>query len=508
MILPVLCIFVFTCQSEKKTTIYDGDRLPESMYLQDWLLLGPFPNCDTCREESFRHDERCLGFFSDFLKAEGGEKNCQPAAGGKVTISDKTDIRLWTFYHSETKEIDLGKLFTPSEQRVVYAYCAISSSNEQQRALTLGSNDGVQVFFNGERIHIAHPPEGRGVRSDDDFLTLTFRKGINHLLLKIENGYGDFGFIARLIDLESPLADLLKTQGQPITLSAGDIQAVFIDNYAFDPNHRAGYNGLAELRHRAQDSTLFVPSYAGFNLEHIFSSDSLQQLFEPRRNPLSLKKISDSEVLLHQPATPLSHIESWTLFQLTPPYYIDVSFRCVIHSKEFFKNDLAGLFWASYINAPADKKIYFWGREKQTADYRWIGAYSPRHGLQSTHIAETDTLVLYTTPGFNVVLANHLSDYVFQEPFYFGRFHSMVFAYLFDTHDDQVIRFSQSPTGGGDTNPAWDFQFLIPDFEVDREYGFKCRLVYKKFIDAEDIRHEFKQWRKNLNRTIPGTKKQ
>ena len=474
--------------------IYDVDNMNEGMFLYNWLILGPFLNCDTCQPTSFRHDERCSGFFTDYLQTSGGEKNCRPDSGDVVSVPKLNIKHSWKTYQSKSKIINLCNIFPESDQIVAYAFCQIYSSSEKRIGLAIGSNDGIQIFLNGEQIHLAHPARGRDVRRDDDFISINLKEGYNNLLLKIENGYGEFGFITRLVDLESPLADLIKTKGQPVVLSRGDLRAVFIDNYAFGENHHSGYNGIAALRHTAHDSNLFVPFYAGFNLEHIFSSDSLVQRFEPRRNPMSLKKISDTEALLHQPTTPISRVESWTHFKMVVPHYIDITFRCIIHSDDFFQNNQAGLFWASYINAPPDKKIYFRGRKKNEDSYKWIEAWSPAHGVQSTHIGEKDKYIFYTAPGFNVVLANHYSEFLFKDAFYYGRFHQMVFAYLFSTQDNQTIRFSQSPTGGGGPNPAWDFQFIIPDYEVGKEYSYKCRLIYKEFISPEDISEEFKQW--------------
>jgi hypothetical protein len=55
-----------------------------------------------------------------------------------------------------------------------------------------------------------------------------------------------------------------------IRLSNGVINVVFVDNTAFGEEHRAGYNGIAELTHMSQDSSVFVPYYAGFNLELVY----------------------------------------------------------------------------------------------------------------------------------------------------------------------------------------------------------------------------------------------
>lgn len=69
----------------------------------------------------------------------------------------------------------------------------------------------------------------------------------------------------------------------------------------------------------------------------------------------------------------------------------------------------------------------------------------------------------------------------------------MVFAQLFDAKG--IIRFSQSPTGGGPANPAWDFQFIIPRPKTGKIYSFKARLIYKPFVSAEDIRSEYVKWK-------------
>lgn len=150
----------------------------------------------------------------------------------------------------------------------------------------------------------------------------------------------------RIISLEPTGYEQLKT----ITIENGDLKAVFIDNTELPPVHNAGYNGIAELYHSKQDSTLFKPSVAGFNLEHIFSGDSLVQFFEPRVNPMTLYKKSDTVVLLYQKKTPISGVESLTEFRMVGPCYIDVTFRCILHDVNYFSHDYAGFFWASYIS--------------------------------------------------------------------------------------------------------------------------------------------------------------
>lgn len=277
-----------------------------------------------------------------------------------------------------------------------------------------------------------------------------------------------------------------------ITLSAGDLTVTFVDNSAFG-EHRAGYNGIASLIHKNEASSPFVPLYAGFNLEHIFGGDSLVQLFEPRRHPMQLFRKSAKEVVLYQEATPLSGVESSTTFKLVEPHYIDIQFRCRFTNVDFFKHGYAGLFWASYINEPADKGIHFWGAKGAKAP-GWVTVYSPEHGVESTHRSVSDTANLYYAPNFNAKLSSNLSDYNFLYPYYFGKYKEMVFAYLLNHGKDSEIRFSQSPTGGGEKNPAWDFHFIIKKPKINSLYFFESRVLYKPFSGEEDVKKEFETW--------------
>jgi hypothetical protein len=286
-----------------------------------------------------------------------------------------------------------------------------------------------------------------------------------------------------------------EEQFQNIKIEKGDLKAVFVDNSEMPPNHRAGYNGIAELYHVDQDSSIFVPLFAGFNLEHIFNGDSLEQFFEPRINPMILYKKSETEVLLYQKKTPYSSAESLTEFTVVAPYYIDITFRCIFHDKAYFRHGYAGFFWASYINKPPDRNIYFRGIDEGQPDEKWISAFSGTHGIKSTHKGINDQHDFFFASGFNIQLAKNFSNYRYTRPFYFGRFHNMALAFFFES--SEIIRLTQSPTGGGQTNPAWDFQYLIPDPKTGKEYSFQARMVYKPFVDNEDITQEFEIWTKN-----------
>jgi hypothetical protein len=283
------------------------------------------------------------------------------------------------------------------------------------------------------------------------------------------------------------------------TFRLGDLTAIIGDNSAAD-GHRAGYNGLWSLRHRTEPTDLFVPAVAGLNLEHIFDGDkhdndeSGKIFFEPRHAPMTFRKLSEVEGELHQPPTPTFHLESWTRFRLVAPHYVDFHFRCMAR-QHAFQHGYIGLFWASYINAPEDKSIYFRGGRL------WQQLCSQRHNDESTVRHRDDKIELKFSPGLRDALYRNLSPLRFDEPFFFGRFRRHVLAILFDR--TAGIRLTHSPSGGGvnteaqTTNPAWDFQFLLPRYEVNTEYSFRVRLVYREQCPRKEILREYEDWQKN-----------
>lgn len=284
------------------------------------------------------------------------------------------------------------------------------------------------------------------------------------------------------------------------TLKAGDLTAIVGDN-STDGQHRSGYNGVWSLQHSAAKRSLFVPEVAGLNLEHIVTGEHLENgktFFEPRNSEMSLQQISESEAELHQPPTPTYHVESWTRFQLVAPHYLDMSFRCVAHKPVFPRGYLA-LFWASYINAPADKSMYFLGGAEGQKKL-WSQFCTQWHNDQSTVRHRHDQFEMTFPDGSRDALFKSLSRFRFDEPLFYGNFDDLMWLILFDRTEG--IRFTHSPSGGGEnsalqtTNPAWDFQFLIPKPELNKEYGFRVRTVLRPRCSRNELLAEFENWKK------------
>ena len=284
------------------------------------------------------------------------------------------------------------------------------------------------------------------------------------------------------------------------TFTVGDITAVIGDNDAAG-QHRAGYNGIWSLTHKTEPANLFVPTVAGLNLEHIFDGETLDPpgkttiFFEPRNAKMTFKKLSASEAELHQPPTPTFHLESRTRFALREPDTIDFDFRFTPR-QHAFKRKYLGLFWASYINAPEDKSMYLRGKNL------WLQHCTPAHDVMSTVMHEKDKFEMTFVEGHRDCLYKNISPLKYELPLFYGLFRKHIFIVMFDRSDG--VRLAHSPNGGGmntaaqSTNPAWDFQYVLPTYEVNKEYRLRARAIYRERCSRETVLKEYGDWRKEL----------
>jgi len=130
----------------------------------------------------------------------------------------------------------------------------------------------------------------------------------------------------------------------------------------------------------------------------------------------------------------------------------------------------------------------------------WQQLCTQRHNDESTVRHRDDKIELRFSERYPQALYRNLSPLRYDEPFYYGLFRNHTVILLFDRVEG--IRFTHSPSGGGGnkelqtTNPAWDFQYIVPKYEVKKEYGFRVRLAYRLRCSRADILREVNTWRK------------
>jgi len=157
---------------------------PHRKFIIQWYLIGPFPNPRNERLERLGLDMVFPPEMEiDLLKS-------YPGIDGKPVA--------WTLASAPPSGRVNLRMFEPNELVVVYALTHIYSLSDQRVPLLLGSDDGVKVFLNDREIHrflkvrISEP--------DQDTVQLDLKTGWNKLLLKIENNFGGYNFLARVID--------------------------------------------------------------------------------------------------------------------------------------------------------------------------------------------------------------------------------------------------------------------------------------------------------------------
>src|SRR5947207_13096410 len=131
------------------------------------------------------------------------------------------------------------------------------------------------------------------------------------------------------------------------------------------------------------------------------------------------------------------------------------------------------------MTAPENKSIYFRNGKE------WHQLCSQKHYDESTVRHVDDKLELKFAEGTRDALYKDFSPLRFSDPFYYGYFGNHVYVVMFDRTDG--IRFTHSPTGGGANNPPWDWQYIIPKYDVLQEYGCRARMIYREKCSRNEI---------------------
>jgi hypothetical protein len=172
-------------QPTLEAVTYHG--LKPGEFMKKWLLLGPIPAFEgepnmAKAEAAFAREH--LESFEQF----------DPA----IQIGD---LAVWTPYRSYTGIIDVHRAWPQDwkgEHVVAYAWAQVDMPEETISLLGVGSDDAVKVWLNGELVHenwTNRPPF-----PDSDRFKVTFRKGSNQLVFKIQNQVRRWGFCCRLLE--------------------------------------------------------------------------------------------------------------------------------------------------------------------------------------------------------------------------------------------------------------------------------------------------------------------
>jgi hypothetical protein len=300
---------------------------------------------------------------------------------------------------------------------------------------------------------------------------------------------------------------------ETVEIRAGDLAFVLRDN-ARSPRVLSGIDSLFNLRD-APTFDAYDPAgkgaSAGLNFEHIISGHrDPRNAFTPRKGPSSLFALPDGEqgaVLVRKEADDPWSVSSTLEYKAAPPNAVDFTFRCECHRPELFgAREYAILFFANYMNDVADVALHFRGIAEAGGAERWIAADAPpgpRDWNSGGTYRQRDAPDLAYDKDLEFRLNSWSYDWPrYTEPLYFGRAaHGMTLILMFDRaySADDEIRFSlfkfKLPKH---PRPAWDFQYVIHKVAAKKDYGFRGRLVWKKFVSPDDCREEYRRWSASL----------
>lgn len=170
-------------QAQTKITLIN-ETLPS---INSWYIIGPFENPWKNSLETIYPPEKEI----DLQKAYTG-KFGKKAEWRKVKrdLAQKADL-------SQEFFINLTAIYGDTLASA-YGLTYIDSDSAMQAQLAVGSDDGVIVWLNGKEVH--RNDVGRGYAPRQDIVPITLGKGRNTLLIKVVQGWGNWGFSVFLED--------------------------------------------------------------------------------------------------------------------------------------------------------------------------------------------------------------------------------------------------------------------------------------------------------------------
>ncbi|MDI6829663.1 MAG: hypothetical protein QME62_14385, partial [Armatimonadota bacterium] len=210
-----------------------------------WLVAGPFPNPHA------KDFITCRGFEKDYLRTEA---NVQPFESRRELFSISWRLAIGNVENG----VDLLSVFPKTGAGVAYLYAGIVSKSDTKARLLLGSDDGVKLWVNGKHIHTSH--QTRGIKRDEEQVEVRLKSGVNRLLFKVDQHFGGWGLIARIVGMDGlPIADLkevLDVKPQP---AKEDIPAISILRKAVDKPGCLDVNALNQYIKLAAKARLWIP---------------------------------------------------------------------------------------------------------------------------------------------------------------------------------------------------------------------------------------------------------
>lgn len=166
--------------------LFRGEDVPlkqEFNTITDWMVIGPFgdkQDASDCHRAAYL-PEKSQDLAAEYTGREGKKLRWQHLAPNDTKMT-----------------VDFKPLFTPTENVCAYALCYVTSPEEEEVSIRLGTNDFGKMWVAGKLVY-DNPHDGSATL-DRDIVPVTLPKGTTPILLKVTNAKNDWGFVFRITD--------------------------------------------------------------------------------------------------------------------------------------------------------------------------------------------------------------------------------------------------------------------------------------------------------------------
>jgi hypothetical protein len=189
-LMPELVLKNVTAQDAADLLAYLASLQETTLHAANFKALGPFPNDKPEHRTTDFGPEKNAGApdLSAKFDGKGGKKigwspiTAQPGPTG-VPVVEIPKLA------AESK--------TGSDNVIYYFAVTIESSAEQPATLAIGSDDGIQAWLNGQKVH--DQKVTRALTPGEDKVKVQLKSGRNLLLLKLDQGNG-FGGLTLAVE--------------------------------------------------------------------------------------------------------------------------------------------------------------------------------------------------------------------------------------------------------------------------------------------------------------------
>lgn len=216
----------------------------------EWFVNGPF-----------MAEDGAIAFETDY----------GPEAGVHLDDTYEDGRLKWVRARPDYPDAEVNGLV--GEHAATYLFRIIEAPSPRTATLSLGSNDAIRVWLNGELVHDHHVK--RGAAPNQDRVPIALRAGQNELLMKVVNYGGEYAFYFDMVDeqvgaLPLPLEVALATPVEART----EAQLLALQGHF----RRAHWDGFAPLEAEHADTKALLAALD----EEIPTTMIMSEMAEPR----------------------------------------------------------------------------------------------------------------------------------------------------------------------------------------------------------------------------------